>query len=1405
MANSSFMLFEISWEVCNKVGGIHTVLSTKAKEAVARYGDSYVAVGPWLLGEQDDTPFEPEAGHEDFVEACRAMGFPVRMGRWNTPGRPRVLLIEFSRSYDHKDDILARLWEDYGVDSISGDWDYIEPVLFGHAAGRVIERYCQDYLVPAHRRAIVHAHEWMTASSLLYLKSKVASVGTVFTTHATMLGRALSSLGHSPSDGLGGRTAKELAEENNVVAKHSLEGVAAREADVFTTVSQITADEAALLHERRPDPLLPNGIDLDVIDALIGDAPRATVRGELFDLAARFLGEPADDAVLLCVSGRYEFHNKGIDLLLESLAKLAERSGPPVVLWILVPAGNSGPCSELLARRDPEGSGEFDGPVGLSTHNLFDAETDPVHELCGKLGLDNALGSRVKVIQVPIYLRPNDGFLNRSYEAVLRAMDLSCFPSYYEPWGYTPQESIAVGVPTITSDYAGFGRWAAEFELSDQDGVMVLPRVHRQYDEVVDDLASLLERKLQERPEQAEACRRTAARTAWSDLMGNYERAYEAAFGAIEARGRAGVPHGRSPRRPLTSRPAKHSAAPHLLTFDVAATLPAELEGLLRLARNFWWCWDAEATDLFASLSPRGWEASGHNPTQFLQRVFAQDLEAKAADPEYRARLHRVLERFDAYLSTRARSFALEDGLPPLSSERPVAYFSAEFGIHESLPIYSGGLGVLAGDHLKSASDLDLPLVGVGLFYSHGYMAQRLSADGDQIAIDVLNDPSNLAIESVRDVDDSPLELRVPLPGRELSLRIWRAQIGRVPLYLLDANTPSNSPEDREITRNLYGGDSETRILQEIVLGRGGVRLLRKLGLAPSAWHLNEGHAAFSTVERVARLVRDEGLTFEEAREFVRRTTAFTTHTPVPAGHDRFGEDLVRRYFSDAESWVGLPWDRFWELGRASGEADRDDFNMTYLALHFAGWVNGVSAMHGDVSRQLLRSYWPGLLVDEVPIDSVTNGIHLPTWTAGPIADLLGAHERTVTGEDFASQARGLTAAAVWSARRSLKTTLGERIRASLERTFVERSDSPKVLSSMIEGLDEDALWIGFARRFAPYKRAHLLFQDVERLRSILDASDRPVRILVAGKAHPRDGRGQEILKEIAAWTRSPELLGRVFVLENYDMSLARALVQGVDIWLNNPTRGQEASGTSGMKASANGGLNLSIADGWWPEAADGANGWTIAGDRLYAQQDLQDQFDANALYRLLEDEIVPLYFERDPDGVPPGWMERVLHALATVPVQFQTDRMVLEYFEKAYRPLASAALRNEVVRKRDVKLDVRDANRVRRGFSAVRIVSTQVADARGLRVGDAIGARVDVELGELRPDDVTVELVLGHARGGSDLEDPESVMLEPTSGSEAGGVTTFEGKHALTRSGSYAHGLRVRARVDPNELILWA
>lgn len=1409
MAERSFQLFEISWEVCNKVGGIHTVLSSKAVTAVERYGDDYVTVGPQLLGGTGvHPPFDEEPGYEEFAQSCRQLGVPVRVGRWRIPGRPRCILVGFSGLYEQKNGILAGLWERHKVDSIAGDWDYVEPVLFAIAAGMVIERWWEEFLAPFHRRAVVQAHEWMTGAALLYLQERIPSIGTVFTTHATMLGRALASLGitpdpNAPDKGLGGKTVEELARGHGVQAKHSLEGVCARKADVFTTVSSITAAEAELLHGRKVDPLLPNGIDLAVVDELAAGDRRAT-RAELERVARAMLGEDVADAAFFALAGRYEFHNKGIELLLDALGRMQGSKGRRVVAWLLVPAGNSGVRGELLERL---GGGGGSGPVGLCTHNLFDEEHDPVHAHCRRLGLDNRLGSRVKVLQVPIYLRPDDGLFRREYEAVLAAMDLGAYPSYYEPWGYTPQEALAVGVPTITTDLAGFGRWANAAGLGPADGITVLKRERVPYPDVIAALVDAVEGFLDgpvDSEQRRARCRAAAGRTAWRDLYANYQDAYQKAIAAVQQRSTSGVVQFRLPRRALPSPGS--GTTPRLSPFEASATLPQSLRGLERLARNFWWVWNAGVRALFEDLAP-GFSAAGENPVAFLQGVGLEALEQKAKDADFLRRLQEVCKRFDAYMAVAPRALSLgDDGSgPALSPQHPVAYFSAEFGVHHSLPIYSGGLGILAGDHLKSASDLGIPLVGVGLFYQFGYMSQQLSSDGQQLAVDKENRPQKLAVEVVRAPDGRPLEVSLPLPGRDLFVRAFRAMVGRVPLFLLDTNLPQNRPEDRSLTRNLYGGDVEMRIQQEIVLGRGGVRLLRALGVRPAVYHMNEGHAAFLTLERVSRLVRGEGLPFEAAREYVAATTLFTTHTPVPAGHDRFAEDLVRRYFGDAEEWVGLPWDRFFALGQASGGTG--EFNMTYLAMNFASYVNGVSKLHGHASQRLLHAFWPGLLVDEVPVASITNGVHLATWTQAGIAKLLRPEHGTVRPADFVA-ARDIPAADLWRARQATRVIMREAVRESLTRTFHARGDSPVVLSAMLKGLDDKALYLGFARRFAPYKRAHLLFSEPQRLRAILNHAERPVRIVVAGKAHPRDRLGQDILKSIVQLARSSDFLGRVFFVEDYDMAVARALVQGVDVWVNTPTRLEEASGTSGMKAAANGVLNLSIADGWWPEAGDGRNGWTIGGSQVYGSHELQNQADATALYRLLEEEVVPTFFTRDGNGLPPRWVDMMRHCLLTVPTAFNTDRMVGEYLAQAYRPLAQQYFAQQAAKKAPARERARDFQRIRSGFDKLRIPSASTVEMQDFKVGQHLDVHLEVDLGTLQPSDVVVELVVTRGEGPAA---PATVVPLQHVGVVKGTVHAYDGGYRVELAGHYQHGMRVRVpgsgRHDAKVrgLVLWA
>jgi phosphorylase/glycogen(starch) synthase len=1384
MSGSPASLFEVSWEVCHKVGGVHTVVSTKAKTLVQRFGDAYVAVGPWLLPSTGaDGVFETDPGFDAFCDGCRAAGVPVRVGRWRVPGRPRAILVEFSGLYAKRNEILESLWKQFKVDSLSGGWDYVEPVLFGHAAGIVVERWHRAF---GRGPAVAQFHEWMAGAGLLYLKTAAPEIGTVFTAHASMLGRSLAGEGKDLAAGL---APSDLADALGVRGKNSLEGACCREADVLTTVSAMTSDEIERFHGRKADVLLPNGLDVETIAAAAPEATPSSTYAKLVRVASRFTGDDVSSARIVCVPGRNEFRNKGFDLALAAAAELDKRPGPAVVFFFFVPAGNSGVRREVAERLRSDAPAA--GPLGVSTHQLHQGDADAIVKRCAELGLANAKGSRVKVVYVPEYLHGGDGVINLLYEAIVRASDVTACPSNYDAWGCTPQESLALGVPTVTSDSAGFGRWAASQGLGEGDGVHVLARAGRTFEAARDDLASILDAALKtgKSPELADRCRAAARRTSWTEFVAHYDDAFARAVVVSSAR----PTQARAAAR-VETQPASAAAAPRVFPLTVANALPPRLAGLARLASNWRFTWDPEVAALFEEISPAAWEEFRGNPVRMLREAPPTDLAARAQSGEYLARVERAVARTDAYLAAPPR----ESG--GLTAKRPVAYVCAEFGLHECLPIYSGGLGVLAGDHLRAASDVGVPLVAVGLLYRKGYMRQRLLRGVEQTELPDEFDPRLVPLTLVVDADGAPVEAAVAVPGTTLHLRAWRADVGRVALYLLDTDFDGNRPEDRGVTHALYGGDAEYRVRQEIALGRGGVRLLAKLGVEPSAWHVNEGHGAFVAVERAERFVREAGLTFDQAREAVRATTAFTTHTPVPAGHDVFDEDLMRRHFSHVPERLGVSWEKFFALGASP---DGPGFNMTNLAMEFASFVNGVSKRHGEVSRELLRSTCPHLAVEEMPITSVTNGVHLAAWTSAEIARLFDTDGRPVTGADFA-RAAAVEDEALWAARRRLRARLVARVASHLRRSFEVRDDSPALLERILALMSEDALHVGFARRFATYKRADLAMSDPGRLRAILSQTDRPTRLFVAGKAHPRDREAKELVARLAKLARTDEFVGRLVVLENYDMGLARTLVQGVDVWLNNPRPPLEASGTSGMKAAANGALNLSVGDGWWLEAFDGANGWLVGGERPAADAAVRDELDAASLYRLIEEEVVPLFFRRDPRGVPRDWLVRVRRSLATIPPVFDTARMVEEYRARAYEPLASRF--DDLRADGHVRLRAESARRSRLAAAVASARITRCAVAADATAGAPSQVRVDVALGALSVDEAAVEFVVGRMTGDA-LRDVAVVTLSPEPATDGGVERRFVGSFTPTAPGSFGWFVRVRPRgpVTLHDPAIWA
>jgi starch phosphorylase len=715
-------------------------------------------------------------------------------------------------------------------------------------------------------------------------------------------------------------------------------------------------------------------------------------------------------------------------------------------------------------------------------------------------------------------------------------------------------------------------------------------------------------------------------------------------------------------------------------TFTATPTLPAPLQALERLSWNYWWSWSPEGAAVYRDLDAELWDKCEHNPRLLLSRVSEYRLAQLATDPVYIGRVKKLADQFDHYMDGGMAGGAEEswfgrEETSPITPENPVAYFCAEYGVHNSLPLYSGGLGVLAGDHLKSASDLRLPLTAVGLLYYYGYFRQHLRREGWQEEFYGETDPTQLPLRRVNNEDGMPLLIEVMIRERTVRAQVWRADIGRVPLYLLDTNITANEETDRWVTGHLYGGDRETRIVQEMLLGIGGIRLLRKLSVEPHVFHLNEGHSAFLTLELARELVQSQGLTFAEAAKLVRERCVFTTHTPIAAGNDEFDIDLLTRSFGQSyEEELRLSHEEFLGLGRTDPNNTQEPFGLTVLAIRMCRSINGVSRKHGEVSRALWQKLWPGETIEQVPITHITNGVHAPTWVAPLIQSL---YEKYVGG-NWPAQVRNRTHwgesiaripdEELWAARSLLKERLVAFVRQRSYLARANRGDTAEHTEAARKMFAPGVLTIGFARRVAGYKRWNLLLRDQERLLRIINDEDRPVQFVFAGKAHPQDQEAKIILQQVARWESSSGVDNRSVFLQNYDHEIARELVQSVDVWLNVPRAPLEASGTSGEKVAMNGGLNLSILDGWWLEAYDGTNGFAISNEVEATENQDVNASDAESLYRLLEQEVVPLYYDRDSQGLPRKWISMMKRSITTLVPEFNSDRMVEEYARRIYK-----------------------------------------------------------------------------------------------------------------------------------------
>lgn len=831
--------------------------------------------------------------------------------------------------------------------------------------------------------------------------------------------------------------------------------------------------------------------------------------------------------------------------------------------------------------------------------------------------------------------------------------------------------------------------------------------------------------------------------------------------------------------------------------------LPKELAALQRLSHNIWWSWNADAQQLFSSIDPERFVALNYNPVALLETLAPQRMQELAKDKSFIKQLKSVEKQFDAYLAE------------PKKKGPKMAYFSMEYGLHISLKLYSGGLGVLAGDYLKEATDSNVDLFGVGLLYRYGYFNQGLSMNGDQIHLYPAQKFTQLPVEPVRNADGNWLKVSVPIQGRIVQAKVWKLPIGRINLYLLDTDHEDNSQDDRALTHMLYGGDNEHRLKQEILLGIGGVRAIEAMGLNPEVYHLNEGHAGFLSIERLKNHVQQDGMSFNEAVEAVRASSLYTTHTPVPAGHDHFPEHLLRNYLYSYASELGISWEAFVALGRTNPDDASEDFNMSKLSIALSQRVNGVSKLHGEVSQEMFTPLYPGYTAEEVHIGYVTNSVHYPTWIANELHTVYSSvfgkdWVRDQSNKDIWRKIHKIDDKKLYDVQHGLKVKLLDYVRAKLQVDMRKRGESPRVTFDILSKIDNNALVLGFARRFATYKRATLLFQNEDRLRELVNQEGRPVIFLFAGKAHPADQGGQDLIRHIIHVSKKPEFAGKIIFLEDYNMEMAKLLTQGVDIWLNTPTRPLEASGTSGMKAALNGRPNFSVLDGWWAEGYRPDAGWALPLERTYEDQHLQNELDAETIYHILEDEILPIYFDRDKSGISKTWMGFVKQIIAEVAPTFTMKRMMDDYYERFYFPLGKSQQATAKTNYKAAKAFAEWKASVRNSWSGIEVVENNSFDTvnHALPVGESFVAEIVLDTNGINAKDLVLEACFYQRIDEDKIELRRADAFKVKH--QKGGKATFTLTIDPQLAGVYEYGFRLRpvhkmmAHAQDLNLVFW-
>jgi len=1393
-------IFEISWEVCNKIGGIHTVISTRAKTMVDLYGDNYILIGPDVYrGTEEHPEFqEDEKILSDWRMNLESSGYRVKIGRWKVSGHPIVVLVDFSKFIGQKDKIFTNFWENFGLDSLAGGWDYVEPALFGYVSGKLLESFYSFYLQKS-SRVVAHFHEWLTGTGLLYLKEKAPYIATVFTTHATTVGRAIAGNQNALYSNLPKYNGDLKALDLNVVSKHSLEKLAAKHSDSFTTVSDITAIECKQFLEKEVDLVTPNGFE----DSFVPDSDelklrRFEARIKFYEVAEALLAyEVPKDSMIVATSGRYEFKNKGLDVFIESLARLnkSQKLDKTVLAFILVPAGHHGPRRDVFRNlQDQENVVVLDNKH--ITHYLNDVDNDPILAKIAKSGLNNEVGDKVKIFYVPCYLDGNDGIFNYPYYYLLTGIHLTMFASYYEPWGYTPLESLAFSIPTFTTNLAGFGIWIQEKFAGVNNGVSIINRNDYNEEEVI---SSLVKGMLKfsnyseaEKKMAFDSARKLSQSFLWQNFIQFYQDAYSVALNRAEDRVNLYIAPEKVTGAYYFDKQFKFSK-PKWKRLIISQKLPEKLKRLDDLAKNLYWSWNPEVMDLFQSINPGLWENCDHNPIDFLEKIPLNRLKALERNDKFLDQLEKTYLTFKAYMDRK------EEQKKPA-----IAYFSMEYGLHYSLRIYSGGLGILAGDYMKEASDQNLKMVGVGLLYRYGYFTQIISAKGQQVNKYEHSVFEKLPVQPVRDEEGNWVTVEIAFPGRKLKVRIWKVHVGRIELYLLDTDFEDNLPEDRSITHQLYGGNWENRLKQEILLGIGGIRALRKMEIESNVYHCNEGHAAFIGLERIKNIIAEENLSFGESLEMVRASTLFTTHTPVPAGHDAFPEELLRTYLGHFQDYLQISWCQFLNFGKIGTCSKNGDFSMSYLAANISQEVNGVSKLHGEISRKIFESLWPGYFAEELHLDYVTNGIHYPTWTSNDWREFYKEHlakdfETRLHEKKLWEKIYDVESKKIWELKNKHRKELVEYLKERLanEDSYTE---DPRYILQLREALKDNTLIVGFARRFATYKRAYLLFKNEERLKALLNQSDRPVLFVFAGKAHPNDKAGQDMIKMIVEISKRNGFVGKVLFVPDYEMRLAQKLVSGVDIWLNTPLRTMEASGTSGQKVLMNGGLNFSVLDGWWLEGYRPGAGWALSEVQSYDNDELQNEVDAELIYTIFENEILPNFYDRNKDGVPEQWVKYIKKSIAEIAPIYTTTRMMNDYAKKFYNRMYKR--HNELI---DNEYELVEKittwkNNIFKRWEQVEVVSAKQLDISKQQVflGQEYKGEVILNINGIDPDDIGVEMVVSEIIIGEERARIISKQEMCFTGYNDG-LARYEVSIVPQLSGTFDYGFRIYPK---NELL---